>query len=217
MVTVSHLVEREISKMPYLQEALIRGLINYGALADELLPKIKEEINSPVKHSAIMMALRRLADKLEGKSQKSFRFSTETSITIKSGLFNIAYKKSNSIHKSIQKIYEAVDYSSGNMLAVNLGNHEVTVVSNAKYLDKLKNIMKDEKLILETRKVAAITLSLSIELMDTPGFFYIVTRALTWENVNIHEVVSTPTELTLIVDEKEVMKAYNVLNELLHD
>lgn len=214
MVTVSHLVEKEISRMPYLQEALIRGLINYGALADDLLPKIKEDIKKPVKHSAVMMALRRLSDKLEEKSSKNFKFSSEISITIKSGLFNIAYKKSANIHKAIQKIYEAVDYSSGNVLAINLGNHEVTVVSNQKYLPKLKEIMKGEKMILETKKVAAISLSLSIELMDTPGFFYIVTRALTWENVNLHEVVSTPTELTLIVDEKDVMRAYDVLNAL---
>lgn len=216
MVTVAHLVEREISKMPYLQEALIRGLINYGSLADELLPKIKEEIKKPVKHSAVMMALRRLSEKLEDKAKKNFKFSTETSITIKSGLFNIAYKKSANIHKSIQMIYETVDVNSGNFLAINLGNHEVTVVSNQKYLSKLKETMKGERLILETKKVAAITLSLSIELMDTPGFFYIVTRALTWENINIHEVVSTPTELTLIVDEAQVMRAYNVLNELLN-
>ena len=216
MVTVAHLVEREISKMPYLQEALIRGLINYGSLADELLPKIKEEIGKPIKHSAVMMALRRLAEKLEDKAQKNFKFSTETAITIKSGLFNVAYKKSGNISKAIQRIYETVDVNSGNVLAINLGNHEVTVVSNQKYLPKLKEIMKGEKLILETKKVAAITLSLSIELMDTPGFFYIVTRALTWENINIHEVVSTPTELTLIVDEAQVMRAYNVLNELLN-
>lgn len=214
MVTISHIVEREITKMPYLQEALLRGLINYGSLADELLPKIKEELKKPVKHSAVMMALRRLSDKLESKSPKSFKFSQEIAITIKSGLFNLAYKKSSSIHKALQKIYEAVDYSSGDVLAINLGNHEITIVSNNKYYSKLKEIMKSEKLIAESKKVAAISLSLSIELMDTPGFFYLVTRAMTWENINIREVVSTPKELTLIVDEKEVMRGYTVLKEL---
>ena len=214
MVTIAHIVEREITKMPYLQEALLRGLINYGALADSLILKIKEELKKPVKHSAVMMALRRLSEKLENNSPKSFKFSQEIAITLKSGLFNLAYKKSSSIHRALQKIYETVDYSSGDVLAINLGNHEITIVSNSKYYSRLKEIMKSEKLIQESKKVSAISLSLSIELMDTPGFFYLVTRALTWENINIREVVSTPKELTIVVDEKDAMKTYNVLNEL---
>ncbi len=214
MVTIAHIVEREVTKMPYLQEALLRGLINYGALADELIPKIKEEIKKPVKHAAVMMALRRLCEKLEGKSDTSFRFSPETTITIKSGLFNIAYKKSLNINKALQKVFEVVDYSSGDVLAINLGNHEVTIVSNTKNLSKLKSIMKSENIIHESKNVAAISLSLPIDLMDLPGFFYLITRVLTWENINIREVVSTPTEFTIIVDEKEVMKGYNVLREL---
>jgi len=214
MVTISHIVEREITKMPYLQEALLRGLINYGALADDLLPKVKEEIKKPVKHSAVMMALRRLSEKLESGSPKSFKFSQEIALTLKSGLFNLAYRKSSSIHRSLQKIYETVDYSSGDVLAINLGNHEITIVSNSKYYSRLKEIMKSEKLIQESRKVAAISLSLSIDLMDTPGFFYLVTRQMTWENINIREVVSTPKELILVVDEKDATRAYTVLKEL---
>ncbi len=214
MVTISHIVEREIAKMPYLQEALLRGLINYGALADELIPLVKSELHKPVKHSAVMMSLRRLSDKLEEKSPKSFRFSNEIAISVKSGLCNIAYRKSSTIPKALQKIYETVDYSSGDVLAINLGNHEITIVSNAKYYLKLKEIMRNERMIQESRKIAAISLSLTIELMDTPGFFYLVMRALTWENINVREVVSTPKEFTLIVDEKDVMKGYKVLNEL---
>lgn len=214
MVTISHIVEREISRMPYLQEALIRGLINYGALADELIPKIKEEMHKPIKHSAVMMALRRFSEKNEVKNKTSFKFSPQTTITIKSGLFNVAYKKSLSINIVLKRVYELIDYSSGDVLAINLGNHEVTIVSNTKNLSKLKTIMKNEVLIHESKNVAAISLSLTIELMDMPGFFYLITRALTWENINIREVVSTPTELTIIVDEKEVMKGYSVLREL---
>jgi hypothetical protein len=214
MVTISHIVEREISKMPYLQEALLRGLINYGALADELMPAVKDELNKPIKHSAVMMALRRLSEKLEKKSPKSFRFSEDIAITIKPGLFNISYRKSPTIPKALQKIYETVDYSSGEVLAINLGNHEITIVSNRKYHAKLKEIMRSEKLIFESEKVSAISLSLTMEVMATPGFFYLVTRAMTWESINILEVVSTPRELTLILDEKDVMRGYEVLKKL---
>lgn len=200
--------------MPYIQEALLRGLINYGAFANELLPKIKEELKKPIKLSAVIMALRRLSEKLELKNPKSFKFNQQIALTIKTGLFNMAYKKSPYISKALQKIYDTVDYSSGDVLMVNLGNHEVTIVSNNKYYTKLKELMKSEILIEDSKNVSAISLSLSLELMDTPGFFYLVTRTLTWENINIREVVSTPKELILIINDNDVTKGYTALKKL---
>ena len=214
MVTIAQLVEKEVSRKPYLQEALLRGLINYGALADELLPGVQREFSRPVKHSAVMMALRRLSEKLTHKSPKTFTFTTDISITINSHLFIIAHKKSPSIHSTLQSVYETVDYSSGDVLAINIGNNEVTIISNTKHYKNIKAIMEPGPLIQDTKDVAAVSLSLSFELMDKPGFFYLVTRALTWENINILEVVSTPTELTLIVREKDATKAYETLRDL---
>ena len=45
MVTISHLAEKLISEKPFLQDALYRGIINYRALADDLVPKIEKELD----------------------------------------------------------------------------------------------------------------------------------------------------------------------------
>ena len=74
MVTISHLVKKKIEDKPFLQEALRRKLINYGALADELKPEIEKELQKKVKHSAVMMALRRLADQLKVPFQEPQSF-----------------------------------------------------------------------------------------------------------------------------------------------
>ena len=214
MVTITNIVENEISKKPYLQEALIRGLINYGSLADELIPIIEKELKKDIKHSAVMMALRRLSDKLVSKSPKSFTYNTDISLMIKSNLFNIAFKKSNSINKKIPKLYDITENSSGDFLAINQGSNEITIISNKKYQRKIEKILFDEKMIQKIDEVAALSLSLSIELMDTPGFYYLVTRALTWECVNIIESVSTPTELILILNEDDITKSYETLKRL---
>ncbi|MBU1704011.1 MAG: hypothetical protein KJ922_01475, partial [Nanoarchaeota archaeon] len=64
MVTVAHLVKGMIKDKPFLQEALGKKLIAYGNLAEQFHDHIENELGKKVKHSAIVMALRRYADEL---------------------------------------------------------------------------------------------------------------------------------------------------------
>ena len=36
MVSVTHIVEKQLNSKPFLQEALAKGIINYAALAEQL-------------------------------------------------------------------------------------------------------------------------------------------------------------------------------------
>ena len=55
----------------------------------------------------------------------------------------------------------------------------------------------------------------SSEFFNTPGVVFTIIRKLSWENINIYEIVSTMTELTLILDKKNSMKAYESLQGLM--
>ena len=79
MVTVSHLVKNIIKSKPFLQEALRQRIISYGNLAEQLKPKIDAELDKDIKHSAIVMALRRYGDELQDKQEymKKFNYSVK--------------------------------------------------------------------------------------------------------------------------------------------
>ena len=76
MVTVAHLVEKIIERRPFLEEAVARGIVNYAALAEELKPEIDKEMKKDTKPSAIMMAIRRLSEKLTTASSARLRSSS---------------------------------------------------------------------------------------------------------------------------------------------
>ena len=53
--------------------------------------------------------------------------------------------------------------------------------------------------------------------MQTPGIIFEVTRKLYWEDVNIFELITTATELTFIFRQKDSLKAYKAIEELIAD
>ena len=47
-----------------------------------------------------------------------------------------------------------------------------------------------------------------------PGIYYYVFQKLSWEGININQVISTSNEFTILVSESEVDKAFSVINKL---
>ena len=83
-----------------------------------------------------------------------------------------------------------------------------------KYLARIKKDLKGERVIKIEQNLVALSLNFSEKFLYTPGVIATVVRKLTWENINIYELISTFTELTFIVSKKDAMKGYNALQRL---
>lgn len=203
MVTISRIVDRIIEESPFIQEALARGIINYIALAEDIQSKVEKEMKQKVKTSAIAMALRR---KQEAITQPiPIRFGPNTDITIKSNLTHILLKK-NLETIEIAKTIEKQEY-----VAITHGLHEISILfSGSKDFPK-QHVQK------KTTNLSGITITIPEDFFDTPGFFYIISRALYLENINILDLMSTYTELTLIVHEEDVAKSFESLRKIIHN
>jgi aspartokinase len=62
--------------------------------------------------------------------------------------------------------------------------------------------------------VTSVTMKLPHESMAVPGVYYPILKALAWEGINVVEVVSAGTELTLFVEDKNVEKALQTIRTL---
>ena len=63
-------------------------------------------------------------------------------------------------------------------------------------------------------ELSAITIILPKEAVFVPGVYYSVLKALAWEGINFVEVVSSYTELTIILQNSNVDRAFSVLKNL---
>ena len=211
MVSIARICEKMIQQKPFLQEALSSGIINYGALAEKLLPDVEKEFGKPVRHAAVMMGLRRLQEKLQKMPISQPRFTADCNLTITSDLFEVTIVRHPQTYKLIDKFYDIVDPSSGDFFTVTTGSHEITIISNKKYRDAFMKLLDNNDILIAVDDLAALTVKLPKEASETPGIFYLITRALTWENINIVEVVSTYTEDTVILKNTDVARGYEVL------
>ena len=59
MKKISDAVEEGIRKMPFVEEAMQSGLINYSSLARMLKPEVTEAAQKEVTEASILMALKR--------------------------------------------------------------------------------------------------------------------------------------------------------------
>ena len=52
------------------------------------------------------------------------------------------------------------------------------------------------------------------ENVSVPGIYYYVFQKLSWDGINISQVISTSNEFTILVSEDEVDNAFSVINKL---
>ena len=215
MVTVSHLITKIVSSRPLLHDAMEEGIISYGNLTEKLIGEIEEELNKKVKHSAVVMALRRYAEKLQKAPRPKFDYNSE--IIMKTNLCDISVRKSPSLFNKLKKIYQIVNYEKGDVLNIIHGNYEVSIISNMRYLEKIKNELNGEKLLNTEKDLVSLSLNFSGDFLHTPGIISTAARKLNWDNVNIYELVSTLTELTFIVSKRDSTKGYAALQRLVSE
>jgi len=213
MVTISHVVQKIINDKIFLLEPMSRGIIAYGSLAEQLKPEIEEELGKQVKNHAIVMALRRYKETLKTK-HKDIVFDYSSEIILKTDMCDIAVLRSPSLLNKLKHLYDIIDFEKGDILNIIHGRHEVSVVTNERYRKKLIDLLKEEKILNAENNLVSLTLTYSKDFLYTPGIIFNVVRNIAWENINIYEIVSTNTELTFILNKKDGIKGYKVLERL---
>ena len=216
MVTASHLVKKIVGENSFLMEAMSRELISYGNLAEQLKPEIEKELGRKIKEPAVIMALRRYAEELQGFDKKVRKFKFEGEILMRTNIIDFNVVKSNNMLAKIKNLYSLIDFEKGEILNIILGNNEVSIITNEKCEKKLLNFLSGEKILNKEFDLVSLTVSFySKDFIQTPGVIFTAIRKLAWNNINIFEIVSTMTELTFILKKKDSIKAYNSLYELI--
>ena len=191
MVTVSHIVKKIIREKPYIEEAMRRSIISYGNLAEEIIGKIEAELNREVKHSAVVMALRRYAESLNERFEALRDFDYSSEIVLKTNICDFNVIKSNTLLSKLKSVYEMVDFDKGDTLSIILGNYEVSIILTEKYIERLEKFLKGEKILNKETGLVALSIGFKGDFFHTPGVIFTVVRRLAWDDINIYEIISS--------------------------
>ncbi|MBU4098539.1 aspartate kinase [Patescibacteria group bacterium] len=211
MISTSEVVQSIIQKSPLLEDGLARGIINYSALARDLRPQIEKKLMKSIKRGAIVMALKRVSKSLKYEKQKIRQTINLSGLTIRSNLVEFTYANSDTMTEKPKQVFTISEKRKGVFCNISQGVRETMIVAAEEVEDEIKKIFKQERLIASIGDISAITILLNKESIITPGVYYSVLKLLAWNNINIIDVISTYSELTVIFDNKDIDKAFTIL------
>ena len=216
MKTIASQVSEYVKTKPYLSSALSQGIINLTSLARQIQPDIEKSLKKPARSGAIVMALKRISDNEEFLSTHRIVSVLKNlgDITVRSALTDYCFKLTDTLllaqAKFLTEIKDRNDvfYTSSR----GVGESNIVVSSNISYL--VEEIFKDEICIDKLKNLSAITVKLPTENVKIPGLYYFIFQRLSWEGVNISEVISTSNEFTILMNEESVNVAFEVIKNL---
>lgn len=213
MISISDALNEIILTNPFIEEGLNRGLINYSAFAREVKPQIEERLYKQVKVGAIVMALKRISENLSKNSKKQPSLNL-TDLTVRSNLSEITVLNSPTLPEKNQELLNEVLSKKDIICTFSEGIRETTFIMSSILAKDFKRIFKSETAVSEINNLSSITIRLPQEVVYIPGVYYQILKMLAWENINVIEVLSTFTELTIMVESQNVEKAFSVLKRI---
>ena len=214
MRTISSAVEDYIKSKPFLISALSQGIINLTSLSRIIKSEIELSLKKEVRYGAIVMALKRLSTELEFRTTfKIVKIIKDIGdITVRSSLVDYNFKVSDTLLSNQAKLLSKVD--NNDFYTSSRGVNECNIVVSGNLISLVEDVLKDEVLLSKQTNLSSISIKLPAENVSIPGVYYFVFQRLSWEGINIYEVISTSNEFTILVNEDQVDKAFKVIKNL---
>lgn len=216
MITVPQAVEKIINRSRYLTEALSKDLINTASLARYIKPEVEDLTFKGVTIGSIAVAIKRLQKSFSKGYRKITVFVEAPDMIARSNLTLLYVKNSDSLLSKLSEV-EKNSQEFKKKALFTYGRAETAILTNKINLESIKTLLQREEVSRTFPNVSSITIHLPKDAVVSPGIFYFFIKSLAWEGVNILDILSTETELTLIFEPKDMNTAFAILRSLFEE
>ncbi len=214
MIKVADTVRSIVNSSEVARSALSEGYLNLSAYGKKIQREVSRQARKPVQIGTIVVALSRLAKTIE-KSKRIVPPVEITSLSVKTGLAEIAFDKTKTNRERLQQLYQDKDFLSADFFTVTSGNAEIAVVCPMHLQKAVRRYFGNQKPKLELDNLAGLTLRFDESYINIPNQTFALVRPLALKRINIVEVISTFTELTFLLYQKDLQEAFATFTELL--
>jgi len=216
MPTIQKVVEEIITRSPFLEESISDGIINLSSLARSIQDDVSESTGKDVQVGAITMALKRVTPKFNPRINMKLRklFDNTGDITVRSNLVYTTYLNSESLVKKQIELLTMLSEHRNVFYIFSQGIYETTVVVSASVAEEIDHIFQDEEVVAKITNLSSVTIKLLQDGTDIPGVYYYMIKRISWQGINVIEVISTTNEHSYLVDEIDVERTFSILKNL---
>jgi len=213
MVKVSDTILAIIRGNAFLEFGVHHQLFNQAQLARYLQPFVTARTQKDSKTSAIAMALSRLTPELVDVTPEPADFRFEN-ISVTTGLCTASFTRTVTVHRAINRLQTDM-HKRGAFCSVSEGMKEVTVIVEKKFEERLFTLVEESPVYKHTN-LASVEIIFGNAYTETPGMLYMLLQRAALQNINLIEISSTCSGMTLFVSEKDTRILFDtLLNSLL--
>jgi hypothetical protein len=211
MITIAQITETILLQDDVALAAARKGILNLSSYARSIQPQIRTTLLKDVQEGSIIAALSRLVAALDTAPPEIT--DVIQSLAVQSNLEGMTYERNTEVAGKIRKVYHQINIDDHTFLTVTQGINEITIVAESHVAQVFRNDLEGAHKIYDKANLVGITAKFKVGYLEIPNLIYTLTRRLAYKAVNIIEVVSTATELTYIIDRKDLEVALTQLQK----
>lgn len=219
MKTIAEFLEEKLRANACIADALLEDIVNVSALARKWKPWLEEQTLEEVSVHSISMALRRMVE--ENRIQQSEHAALHEEfpvrkVLLQTNLVEYVFAPSMQLTRIHKRLMDAQERKRRDnvFLHFSQGIRETAFIVSDALEPELVALTKNEKRISRFPDLTAISLLFPYGTEVVPGIFYKFLQPLAWEGITIVEILSTWSELTFIVQQKDEEEAFAILRSL---
>ncbi len=216
MIKISTVVQDVLYSSEVALSAFHDGYLNLSAYAKTIRREVEARAKKPVRIGSIVVALSRM-DKTQKTREKRKILLPEVRIedlSVKSGLAEVTYERTAANIARLRELYRDPAINASDFFMVTQGAGEITIVALETTLPHIMTAARPARPKSTVRNLVGLTARFNERYIKIPNVVFVFVRHLALKHINIVEIVSTYTELTFIIDQRDLQEAFLTLNEL---
>lgn len=212
MISVTQAVQQVVDNSEFARTGLRLGLLNISAYAKMIRPDVESIAKKEIKSdSSIVMALSRYGAQLRETSDVTTNLQIEN-IVSRSKLVELAYTKTRDTQEKLAMLSLLEVVRSTPFFVSTIGMTEVAVIIDMSLASVVEAHFGVVSPLVRIDNLASLTLKVGLETINLPGQSYRVLEQLASRNITVVEYATSPTELNIVLYEKDVAQAFRLLH-----
>jgi len=212
MLKISSAVADIVESSEVARSALAGGYLNLNAYARSIRKSVEKITKKSVKIGTIVVALSRFGRAIKKEIPLVPDVVIDT-LSIRSGLAALVFNKTSENLTTLRRLYQDERLRASDFLAVSQGTGEITIITVGDAVSSIRNLFNRQKPKVIIRSLSGLTVRFADEYANVPNIFYSFLRSLAIKRINIVEIISTYTELTFVINERDLEVAFRTLNK----
>lgn len=213
MKPIAAVVREIVDESEVILTALSEGVLNLSAYAKQIKSEVARRSKKDVPVGTIVVALCRYELDAKKRAPLCPKVKIE-SISTRSALAEVTFAKSAANKSRLRALHENEKLSDADMLTVTSGIREISLIIPAALKPEVLKVFRGDKPTMVQEDLASLTLRFPSRYLHTPNTTFALIRPLALHRINIVEVVSTYTELTVVVAEQDLQAAFAVMSKI---